>query len=92
MPIENHCYEYEPERTRITEMSSGKAVALCVPPEHGLLLAAAPLFQQACTITQSILHREDLSAEMRVNIAQELLRDFLHDFQREEIRALPSSL
>ena len=87
--MSNTSYVYELATTRVIDEETKKPVAICVPRAHGLLLAAAPVFRKGCQLAETILGREDISAEMRVSIVRELLGDLFQNIQREEIRMLP---
>ena len=91
MDLHEPSYVYDIARTRVFDEASNKPVAICVPPAHGILLASAPLFRKGCSIVESILGREDISAEMRISIARDTLAGLFESVQRTEIRMLPEA-
>lgn len=82
-------YRYDEANTRVVLEDTEEPVAICVPREHGILLASAPLFKVACEKIEEILRMDHLSHEQRVHAGQELLGLLLNSYQREQIRDLP---
>lgn len=85
-------YQYDPSTYQIVIEETNQPVAANVPPAHGLLLAAAPLFKVGCEKIEEILGLSRLTSKQRCHAARELLGLLLESYQREEIRALPASM
>jgi hypothetical protein len=84
-------YCYDPATYRIVLEGSSQPVARYVMPQHGLLLAAAPIFKVACEKIEVILGLDSMPPEERCVAARDLLGFLLESYQREEIRALPAA-
>lgn len=82
-------YQYDEATQRIVLEGTNEAVAHRVASEHGLLLAASPLFHEGCVQIERLLACYEVSIEQRVETCRYLLGTLLESYEREQIRMLP---
>lgn len=89
--MENPGYQYDLANTRIVIEGTNQPVALCVAPEHGLLLSTSHTSKYVLEKLEVMLGHEDTPHADRVATARQLIGLFLTSFQREQIRMLPET-